>query len=240
MKGYQTKKDIVYDTLKQEIYEGVYGFDEKLVISHLAKRFSSSEIPVREALNQLKSDGLIKFRPHVGAVVNSLSKEDIKNIFELRIELEGLATRLAIANLNEDDIDELQRINEASAKAIEVEDYSSFSQYNIDFHMKIYEKCENDLLIKMIQDLWNNTNRYPPVFKSNLEYVKQSLQEHEEIFNALKQKNSVDAELIMLKHKARAAQEILKISTIKGYEDLDQKELQEVQSASAINNINNT
>lgn len=234
MKGYQTKKDIVYETLKQEIYDGIYGFNEKLVISHLAKRFSSSEIPVREALNQLKSDGLVEFKPHIGAVVNSLSKNDIKNIFELRIELEGLATRLATDLLTEDDLHELYLINEASEKAINEENYLLFGQYNIDFHMKIYEKCGNDLLVKMIQDLWNNTNRYPSVFKSNVRHMKKSLKEHMKIYEFLKQKKSVEAELEMLKHKARAAREILKISKMEHYNQVNKRSVKVAQAAAEL------
>ncbi|KGR90149.1 hypothetical protein CD30_12905 [Ureibacillus massiliensis 4400831 = CIP 108448 = CCUG 49529] len=230
MKGYRTKKDIIYETLKKEIYEGFYEFNEKLVITHIAKRFSSSEIPVREAYNQLKSDGLIEFKPHIGAVVSSLSKEDIKNIFELRIELEGLATRLAVDHLNESDLEELHEIIGESNNAIEQDNYSLYEQKNIEFHMKIYNKCKNPLLVKTIKDLWNNTNRYPSVFKSNMEHVKISLQEHEDIYHALVQKNSVIAEEKMLKHKARAGREILRIAQKEFYEKIDESKMKEIQN----------
>lgn len=235
VRGYQTKKEMIYETLKQEIYDGIYGFNDKLVISHLAKRFSSSEIPVREALNQLNSDGLIDFKPHIGAVVNSLSEQDIKNIFQLRIELEGLATRLAIDYLTEEDLHELEEINEKSAKAIEEADYILFSQYNIDFHMKIYGKSGNNLLVKMIEDLWNNTKRYPSVFTSNQSYVQTSLEEHREICAALRASNRVEAELKMIEHKTRAAKQILKISHANSYQNVDKKTLAQVQSITILN-----
>lgn len=225
---------MIYETLKSEIYSGVYSFNDKLVISHLAKRFNSSEIPVREALNQLTADGLIDFRPHIGAVVNNLSKTDIKNIFELRIVLEGLATRLATLNLTAQKLTELQIIHELSIKAIDRQDYNAFSQYNTDFHMKIYENSNNELLVKMITDLWKNTNRYPSVFHSNLNYVKLSALEHEEILKYLIQKDSVSAELIMVKHKTRAAREILKTTDFEGFEDVKKEHVRAMQLISSL------
>lgn len=60
--------------------------------------------------------------------------------------------------------------------------------------MKIYRKSNNELIVKLIQDLWNNTNRYPSVFSSNAQYVQQSLGEYEEILSELKQYKNVEAE----------------------------------------------
>lgn len=234
MKGYQTKKEMIYEALKKEIYEGKYEFKEKLVISRLAKRFDSSEIPVREALNQLKSENLIEFKPHVGAVVSSLSPEDIKNIFELRIELEGLATRLAVDQLDEKDLKEIREILNESQKAFEKKDYVLFEQQNVKFHMKIYNNCQNQLLVKTIQDLWRNTNRYPSVFKENTEHIKYSIQEHEDIYNALLQRNSVLAEKNMLKHKARAGKEILRLTQQEFYNDIDESALNQKQEITSL------
>lgn len=221
MRGYQTKKEMIYETVKQEIYDGVRKFDEKLVISHLAKRFSSSEIPVREALNLLKSDGLVEFKPHVGAVVNSISKEDIKNIFELRIILEGLATRLAASNLTASDLASLQNNINQAQEAINREDSEDFSKLNLEFHMIIYNKSNNKLLEKYILDLWKNTNRYPSIFKSNVDFMTNSLLEHKDIYESLKDFDGITAELKMFRHKSRAAKAIMKLKGLEYYENLN-------------------
>lgn len=229
MRRYQTKKEIIYETLKKEIYEGKYQFEEKLVISRIAKRFYSSESPVREAMNKLNSENLVEFKPHVGAVVSTLSIDDIKDIFELRIELEGLATRLATNYLGDKDLDEIRNILDESYKALEKKDYELFEKLNVKFHMKIYKSCQNQLLIKTIQDLWKNTDRYPSLFNQNDDHNKLSIQEHEEIYVALIQRNSVIAERKILKHKARAGKEILRITQQNFYKDLDDSNLSETQ-----------
>ncbi|WP_216830289.1 GntR family transcriptional regulator [Alkalihalobacterium elongatum] len=236
MKVYQTKKEIIYSTLKKEIYEGIYEFGEKLVISQLAKRFKSSEIPVREAMNQLKSESLIEFKPHVGAIVSTLSPKDIRNIFELRIELEGLATRLAVDRLDEKDLEEIRNILDISIKSYKEKDYEHFEKQNVKFHMKIYNACENHLLTKNIEDLWRNTNRYPSLFKENDNHIKLSIQEHEDIYTALLQKNGVLAEMNMLKHKARAGKGILSLTQQDFYKGLDESDVSKTQRITTLEN----
>lgn len=212
MPEYRTKKETIYEMLKEEIYEGQYGFGEKLVISRIAKRFHSSEIPVREALSQLSTEGLVEFVPYVGAVVSPLSTKDIENIFDLRIVLEALATRLAAEHLIHEDFSVIQDLIDKSKVAYEKKEYSEFTKLNVDFHMTIYNRCDNELLIKNIRDLWRNTNRYPNLFDRNDEHNRISIEEHEAIFEALLKNDSVLAENIMLKHKARASKEILRLT----------------------------
>lgn len=221
IKSYRTKKEMIYQILKEEILSGQYEFGEKLVISRLAVRFETSEIPVREAITLLESEKLIEFKPHVGAVVKTLSAKDIQEIFELRIELEGLATRFAADGLTEEDYLELRKILDDSAEAFNQKDYVQFEKLNVEFHNKIYSACHNQLLIQTINDLWSNTNRYPSLFKGNDEHIQESMEEHEEIYHALLVKNSMLAENYMIKHKTRACREILRLTQQKFYDKLN-------------------
>ncbi|WP_202079040.1 GntR family transcriptional regulator [Caldalkalibacillus salinus] len=221
MQAYRTKTEMIYQTIKEEILNGEYEFGEKLVISRLAQRFNSSEIPVREAIRHLDSDNLIEFKPHTGAVVSTLSAKDIQDIFELRVELEGLATRLATEHLQEDDFNELQRMIEESKRAFELKDYEQFETLNIAFHDTIYNACDNKLLIRTIRELWSNTRRYPSLFKENDEHITQSIKEHEAIFEALVKKDSMLAESRMINHKTRAGKEVLRMTQWEFYNYLD-------------------
>lgn len=218
---YRTKKEMIYQTLKEEILNGHYEFGEKLVISRLAVRFQSSEIPVREAISQLDSDKLIEFKPHVGAVVSTLLSKDIQEIFELRVELEGLATRLAVEGLKEDHMVELRKILDDSVVAFSEKDYGKYESLNVKFHNKIYSACNNQLLIRTIDDLWANTKRYPSLFKGNDEHIHASVEEHEMIYQALLQKDSMLAESYMVKHKTRAGREILRRNQREYYDKIN-------------------
>jgi len=209
---FNTKKEMIYHVLKEEIYNGVFRPGEKLVISHLAKRFNCSEIPVREAMTQLDSENLIKFKPHIGAIVSPLSLKDIQSIFELRVEIEGLATRLAVRHMREVDFEALRDIIAASKEAFEQKDYGRFEKLNVDYHVTIYNRSDNEWLIKIIQDLWKNSNRYSSVFKKNDTYIQQSLQDHDAIYDALYKRDGLLAEQIMLNHMERVKQEMLSLT----------------------------
>lgn len=212
MRNYRTKKETIYEEVKSRIYDSTYEFGEKLVISRLAKEFESSEIPVREALNQLNTEGLIDFRPHVGAIVTPLSKKDVQDIFEIRIVLEVLATRLAVGNLTDGDLNHLKSIIAESQEAFQLRDYKKISKLNFKFHMHIYERSRNTLLVNTIYDLWMNSGRYPNLFEKNDEHIKVSLAEHEKIYHALLDKDADLAEKITKQHKVKAAEEIAKLT----------------------------
>jgi len=223
MENRKTKKEIIYETLKNEIYNGDLKFNEKLVINSLAKRFNSSEIPVREAMSLLQSDELIEIKPHIGAIVKPLSEKDVRNILELRIELEGLATRLATERLTKEDLDFLRMVLDASIAAHERDEYDRFEELNIQFHNAIYKKSNNQLLTKTINDLWKNTNRYPSIFERNLDHIRKSINEHEGIYEAIVEKDSAKAEYLMIQHKVRAGKEILSVTQSKFYENLQEE-----------------
>ncbi|MDX5475005.1 MAG: GntR family transcriptional regulator [Bacillaceae bacterium] len=214
MSVYRTKKEMIYQIVKEEILDGKYEFGEKLVISRLAERFGSSEIPVREAISQLESDKLIEFKPHIGAVVSTISPKDIQEIFQLRANLEGLATKLATENLTDEQFMILRNIIEESKFAAEQKEYEVFGRLNVDFHKLIYSACTNDLLIRTIDDLWSNTKRYPSLFRENDEHIELSIVEHENIYSALINRDSELAESLMIQHKERAGQELLRSKVI--------------------------
>lgn len=99
-----------------------------------------------------------------------------------------------------------------SKQAFSLKEYKKFADYNLKFHMYLYEKSDNSRLTNIIESLWRNTKRYPPIFDQNDDYIKISIDEHEEIYSALLSKNSALAEELMKKHKLRAAKAIIKLA----------------------------
>src|SRR3989339_1007512 len=93
---FKTKTEIVHAKLHQDIVAGKLRPGQRIIISELAKEFGFSEIPIREAIRSLETAGLIHFTPHVGAMVNTIDANEFLEIYLIRIELEALATRLAV------------------------------------------------------------------------------------------------------------------------------------------------
>jgi len=206
---YRTKKEMVYYELKNEIIQGEIKAGEKLVISHLAKRLQVSEIPVREALQQLASESYVKFIPHIGNVVNSISEKQFSEIFELRILLESFAVQNAIDHITNAHLKELRKLVLDSKKILkkdgstDQEIYEQYAKHNRDFHELIYRHSNNQRMYKLIFELWDNSRRYPQLFDS-LESVNSSIKEHLEIIESLEKRDKNLTSELMRKHKEKA------------------------------------
>ncbi len=94
----------IYTRIKQMIIDWELKPNEQLVEQVLAKRFSASRTPIREALQRLAQDGFVKILPRRGARVSQLSINDIQDIFQIREALEGMAARIAASNLSDTDL----------------------------------------------------------------------------------------------------------------------------------------
>lgn len=206
---YRTKKEKAYYVIKNDIIKGEIKAGEKLTISLLAKHLGVSDIPVREALQQLASESYVKFVPHIGNVVNSISEKQFSEIFELRILLESYAVQNAIDNITNTHINEIKKLVLNSKKILrkdEITDqemYEEYAKHNRVFHESIYKHCDNQRMYKMIFELWDNSRRYPQLF-STLDSIEKSIDEHLEIVEALEKRDKDMASELMRKHKEKA------------------------------------
>lgn len=109
-KSFRTKQEQVYHTLRSGILDGSLEPGRRLVIDDIAKSLSCSPIPVREALAQLQSDGLIHQRPHQGAVVSTPDPDSIRELFTLMECIETAAARLVPVPVDAAALSQLERL----------------------------------------------------------------------------------------------------------------------------------
>ena len=107
---HRTAQDMVAEGLRQGILNGVLESGQPLRQEQIAGDFGVSKSPVREALRQLAGEGLVTFSPHRGAVVSKISYEEAREITEIRISLESLALRLAVPNITEEDLEQVEEV----------------------------------------------------------------------------------------------------------------------------------
>ena len=115
----RTLAGIVVDRLREQILSNAYPAGTQLRQDALAASFSVSRIPVREALIQLEAEGLVRMIPHKGAVVTELSREEVNDVFDLRVLLETRLFRDSIGRLDDTDfavIDTIQARFEAAIR----------------------------------------------------------------------------------------------------------------------------
>lgn len=200
----QTKVDEVYDYLLSEFVNQHFHAGDHLVISSIARQCSTSEIPVREALRQLESDGYIKIDANRGATAIGITRESIRNISQIKGVLEGYATRLAVNYLTPNDIRQLYSINERMHEAALCNDDELYSKMNISFHRSIYQHLPNTDLCNLIEKLWQKWNFTKQVFSIFPVRMNLSYQEHLDILKLIEERKYDEVEICVRRHKISA------------------------------------
>lgn len=200
---FKTKTEAVFQKIRQNIIDKALKPGQRIVISEIAKDFGISEIPVREAIRKLESEGLVKFTPHVGAVVCLIEESEFLEIYLMRIELEVLATRLSTPHMTEADIRSLKKCLEREEKAIKAGEYQKLGALNKHFHMRIYKTGPYPYLSGTIADLWERFELMQSVFVYVPKSAMLSWEEHIKIVDALAEKNENLAAKLVRKQKNR-------------------------------------
>ena len=187
--SFKTKNEAIYEMLREEILQAKIKPGEKIVISDLSKKIGVSEIPIREAIKKLESEGFLAIMPHVGITVSKLDPDEIIEFYLIRIELESLAARLATPLIKEAEITSLQEINQELKSALQRDDREMLYALNKQFHFKIYAAANRPHLYKLIVDLWDKISWIRSVFFLAPHIALDSLREHGEIIEAIRKRD---------------------------------------------------
>lgn len=200
----KSKVEIVYEYLFNEMARLNYRTGDRLIISQIAAACNVSEIPVREALRRLESDGYVRIVPNQGAIAVGLEKNTIANIVQIKGVLEGFATRLSVDYLSANDIRKLRSINEKLREASQAGNYRESSELNMEFHMSIYQHIPQRELTNMISDLWAKWSVTKNIFSVEPKIMAQSYEEHEQILCLIESRRYADIEQYVREHKFKA------------------------------------
>lgn len=193
-KGHQTQ--YLIDTLRSAIVAGDFKPGSALRQEELAKTFSSSRMPIREALRTLAAEGLILLQPNRGAVVAPIHADELRENVEMREAAEVLAIRLSVPNLSNAQIDHAAEIQRRIADC----DTKDFGSLNKAFHMALYAPCARPRLLAHIGSLHDVAERYLRFTLVELDYVSRSNGEHEAILQACYRRDVDAAQLETSRH----------------------------------------
>lgn len=185
---------MVYQKLKEDINTGILEQGERIVAREIAKQLGVSDIPVREALKKLESEGLVENVPHVGSRVSTINIQQAREVFAIRLELESYATRLAALNANDEEIDKLQEIVDCIEQSIQTGDVKEISSLNTNFHQLLYQLSRNETLCELILSLMDRSAFSKSVFTYIPDRKEHSNKEHQLIVDALRKRDSEGAE----------------------------------------------
>lgn len=148
----QTLSHRIRDTLLRQIVSGELQPDERLVETKVAAEFGTSQAPVREALRELETFGLVEIRPRRGTFVRAFIRETLSESYVLRAALEETATRLVLMSGNVP-VELLQDAVQLMQDAAKSRDGGAVASASVMFHRHIIEAAENSLLSRAWENL---------------------------------------------------------------------------------------
>lgn len=132
------------------ILNGEWKPGSQLIETAVARQFGVAQPTVREALKQLEAEGLILRRPYRGCVITSLTREEVDQIFRLRMEWEALAAELAAENRVNWEPEPLSDLVEKLKQAAAARDVNGFYKHDLEFHKVLWSYTGNPFLVKAL------------------------------------------------------------------------------------------
>ena len=194
------RADALRDQLEQDIVTGTLRPGERLDEQSLAARFGVSRTPIREALMQLASAGLIDLQRRRGAFVASLSLREVIERFEVMAALEGACGALAARRLTAAARHALVDVHEACACEAPGGDPDAYYYANERFHEAIYAASHNSYLAEQARQLHARLKPYRRLQLRARTRITGSLAEHQAIVDAIQAGDGVSAEQALKEH----------------------------------------
>lgn len=197
-----------YKEIKSSIVNNRVEPLDYLAEEQIANQLGISRTPIREALKQLAYEGLVELRKGSKARVSKVSPEEAIDYQMLRERLETMAAFLAAEHVVDKDIEALRNISYEQMECIESNDFNQFLELDNEFHSYIAGLARNVKLKEYIENLNNHLQRYIILTNTLGESVKEAVEEHFYIIDALEVKNGKLAEEKMKHHITRVMERI--------------------------------
>jgi DNA-binding GntR family transcriptional regulator len=214
--------DRLASTIQARVLSGEFASGTRLRQESLATEFGVSRTPVREALRKLQAAGIVQLEPNRGARVRSPSTREVREAYEVRAELEGLAAELAAARIRDDD---LRRLRETQAKfegsSVRLRRWkergsvgsppraahAEWIRGNDLFHLVIQDAAANQRLRALLADLHRSFPRNLTwiVLDESSHLLDENVAQHAGVLGAIERRDGNDARRRMVAHVLTAA-----------------------------------
>ena len=151
--SYRPLRELVCETIRQAIVDGVFSPGERLMEIQLADEMGVSRTPVREAIRKLELEGFVVMIPRRGTYVADISIKDINEVYEIRTSLEVLAAGLAAERISDEELETMQRLLVEIGQHIEDGNIEKIVEIDTAFHDVLYKASRNKRLAGIINNL---------------------------------------------------------------------------------------
>lgn len=197
------RSESAVEAIKNMILDGIFEPGEPLAEEHIAEMLGMSRTPVREAINQLANEGLLKIIPGRGAVVAEITIGDFREINDLRLVLEPLAMETAIKNMPDEEIENQKKIWEHFLSQLqkgELISSTAVSNADLQLHSIMISYCDNSRLKDFLAILKCQTYQYVLHCWKSQQFVEATIMQHLEIIESLKERNIEKLKEALQKH----------------------------------------
>lgn len=193
-----SKQEIAYQRIKQAIIDNELPADTVLIEDNLCAMIGFSKTPIREALKRLATEGFVESIPEKATYVKKIGIDEAVEMYDVREVLEGLAARLCALRRDKETLDLLLEIKKKLKTALDEKKGSDSIRLDMEFHEVIIKGSHNAKLIGFSRTIIEQIRRFAA--DTLYERQLQSLQEHERVYEAIKNGDAENAEKLIREH----------------------------------------
>jgi DNA-binding GntR family transcriptional regulator len=209
----------IVEQIHDKIALGEYSPGDRLRQEILAEEFNVSRTPIREALRLLEAKGIVSQAHRHSAVIRAPSSREVRETYQVRAELEGLATELAAQWISDDQLGDLRSIHAQFVQSVKdlstqrsnpkrkqrslLKASNAWIDTNNEFHAVIQTASNNLRLRQVIEELYVGFTRnvlYSSARGMDVHRMQQNIHDHEEILRSLEKRDAVRARKAMMAH----------------------------------------
>ena len=200
--------------VRSRVFDGTYAAGEYVRLDQLAAELGISVTPVREALFELRAEGLLAQQPHRGFVVLPVTGRDITDVSDVQAHIGGELAARAATNITDEQVRELEAIQTQLEDAYASDDHERAVRLNHDFHRAINVAADSPKLAQLMSQI----TRYAPesVFPIVAGWPKRSMKDHRRVVAALAKRDAEQARVAMSEHLAAGAAPLIDHLTQRG------------------------
>ncbi|MGW3564635.1 GntR family transcriptional regulator [Streptomyces sp. NPDC000941] len=197
-----SKSDLAYAELRGRILSGGLPAGSRLAQYDLAESLNMSITPLREAIRRLSSEGLVTVETHRDVRVSAMNSDEARQLFEVRLSLDPTAAELAATRRTDADIAAMRTAVGNLLPVTRQWGEEALTAHRV-FHQTLYRASRNDVLIRLLDDLWDKSDRYrrlglelPP----GDEPRTRDLDEHHQLVELIVDRQAAEAAQLMRDH----------------------------------------
>ncbi len=205
----QTVQEAVVNYLRNQILTGQLKRGQRLVQDEISEQLGVSRTPIREALNQLAHEGLVRVSTYKGATVANFSTSELIDVYTVRIALESYAAYLAALQVTDEQLIHLDTLMQYMGKAFHQKDFENLLNAHQEFHAGIYIIAGRQSMYELILRYLELSNVYQRMALSMGRGASDPIIEHVELLDTLRQRDPEAAGNLIRHHLETTMKELL-------------------------------